>query len=216
MGNMRPSVALVVLLTACGTSGKTAAIDDPRAAARASHPEAAELRQDILARVEADQAVRLALMQKQQQGQQPDSLDAARLQAVDTANTRWLKRVVAVHGWPGRSLVGRDGAQAAFLLVQHADADTAFQAQVLPLLERAYAEGDVEGAHVALLTDRLAAARGQPQVYGSQADIVDGRVVLKPIADSAGVDARRARVGLPPLTEYVRLLDSLYTGGSKP
>jgi hypothetical protein len=107
--------------------------------------------------------------------------------------------------------VGSDGANAAFLLVQHADRDTAFQASVLPLLERAYAAGDAEGPQVALLTDRLAVARGRRQVYGSQADIVGGRVVLKPIADSASVDARRARVGLPPLADYVRLLDSVYT-----
>lgn len=60
-------------------------------------------------------------------------------------------------------------------------------------------------------TDRVATARGQPQVYGSQANLIDGHVVLEPIADSAEVDARRARVGLPPLAEYVRLLDSLYT-----
>jgi hypothetical protein len=125
-------------------------------------------------------------------------------------NTTFLRRVVAEQGWPGKTLVGTDGADAAFLLVQHADRDTAFQAQVLPLMERAFVAGQVSGQHLALLTDRLAVARGRPQVYGSQADVVAGHVILKPIADSAGVDARRARVGLPPLAEYVRVLDSLY------
>jgi hypothetical protein len=33
--------------------------------------------------------------------------------------------------------------------------------------------------------------------------------VLDPIADSAGVDARRKRMGLPPLAEYLRLVDSM-------
>ena len=187
-------------------------------ARRAPAPEAAELRpardellrDELLARVDRDQTVRQSLDRQQQQGQRPDSLDIARVIAVDTANTAWLKRIVAEHGWPGRSLVGDDGANAAFLLVQHADLDTAFQASVLPQLERAYAAGDAAGPQVALLTDRIAVARGQPQVYGSQAEIVGGRVVLKPIADSAGVDARRSRVGLPPLAAYVRLLDSVY------
>lgn len=38
----------------------------------------------------------------------------------------------------------------------------------------------------------------------------DGQLVLDPIADSAGVDARRARMGMLPLREYVRLIYSMY------
>lgn len=170
------------------------------------------LRRELLTRLAADQAVRIDLAKKQSEGLALDSLDVERLITVDTANTEWLMGVVTAHGWPGRSAVGADGANAAFLLVQHADRNTAFQALVLPLLEQAYASGDAEGQQVALLTDRLASARGLPQVYGSQAGIADGRVVLRPIGDSASVDARRARMGLLPLAQYVRLLDSLYAG----
>jgi hypothetical protein len=196
-----PIASLAVLTTSCASTG---ASGGPRDDA---------LRRELLARLErAVQAVRDALARKQQL----DSLDLERVLAVDTANTAWLKRVIAERGWPGRSLVGADAANFAFLLVQLADRDTAFQARVLPLLERAYAAGEAEGQQVALLTDRLAIARGAPQVYGSQADIISGRIVLKPIADSAGVDARRARMGLPPLAEYVRMLDSLYARRPKP
>ena len=206
---MHRIVLVWLLLCACAGShaGRPSAAAD-RAAAR---PQDEGLRRELLRRVKADQAVRLDLMRKMQAGRPPDSLDLARMLAIDTANTAWLKGVIAACGWPGRSLVGADGASAAFLLVQHADRDTAFQARVLPLLEQAYSKGDVEGQQVALLTDRLAVARGAPQVYGSQADITAGRVVLKPIRDSAHVDVRRARMGLRPLAEYVRLLDSVYT-----
>lgn len=197
-----------LLLLAC--SGPHTGRPSATARSAAVSPHDDVLRRDLLARVKTDQAVRFDLMHKQQQGLSPDSLDFERLLAVDTANTAWLKGVIASRGWPGRSIVGADAANAAFLLVQHADRDTAFQARVLPLLERAYTMGDAEGQHVALLTDRIAVARGLPQVYGSQADITGGRVVLKPISDSASVDARRARIGLAPLATYVRLLDSLY------
>jgi hypothetical protein len=212
---MHRAAPICLLLLACAAppAGGPSAAASGGAVAR---PQDDALRRELLTRLEADQAVRRALMRKQQQGQTPDSLDVQRMLAVDIANTAWLKRIVAERGWPGRSVVGVDGANAAFLLVQHADRDTAFQARVLPLLERAYAAGEAEGQQVALLTDRLAIARGAPQVYGSQADVIGGRVVLKPIADSAGVDARRARVGLPPLAEYVRLLDSLYAARPRP
>ncbi|HEY4955929.1 MAG TPA: DUF6624 domain-containing protein [Gemmatimonadaceae bacterium] len=206
-------ILLGILLLACAKpSGHGAA----SAIMATAGPRDETLRSDLLTRAEADQSARLALMRKQQQGLTPDSLDIARMIEVDEANTAWLRRVLAVRGWPGKTLVGADGADAAFLFIQHADRDTAFQAAVLPLLEQAFAAGEASGQHFALLTDRVATARRQPQIYGSQADIVAGHVVLKPIADSAGVDARRARVGLPPLAEYVRVLDSLYAPRKSP
>jgi hypothetical protein len=84
------------------------------------------------------------------------------------------------------------------------------------LLESAHRRGQAQGQHVALLTDRLARARGEPQVYGTQAMLRDGRMAVGPIRDSSGVDARRAAIGLPPLAEYLRVLDSVYVGPPVP
>jgi hypothetical protein len=174
-----------------------------------------KLRAGLLQHLKTDQAVRQEMIDRLQSGAKLDSALAAHFSAVDTVNTAWLKSVVATHGWPGTSVVGDDGEDAAFLLVQHADRDTAFQATVLPLLERAYAEREATGQQVAMLTDRVAKARGQPQVYGTQADMRDGRVDLYPIADSPHVDARRTHVGMIPLSEYLRMLDSMYTAQPK-
>ncbi|HEX2780959.1 MAG TPA: DUF6624 domain-containing protein [Gemmatimonadaceae bacterium] len=182
--------------------------------AHAQQPQAARdetLRAELLIRGQKDQEVRQVFMTGQ-----ADSAAIARMNAVDASNTIFLKKVVAERGWPGASLVGRDGEQAAFLIAQHAVLDTAFMAQVLPLVERAYAAGEAEGQQVALLTDRIARHRGRPQVYGTQASIVNGRFVLDPIADSANVDARRAKLGIPPVARYMRLLDSLYNSARGP
>jgi hypothetical protein len=54
------------------------------------------------------------------------AMDAEAMQAIDAENLPWLKRVIAEVGWPGKSLVGDEGASAAWLLVQHADQDPAF------------------------------------------------------------------------------------------
>ena len=163
------------------------------------------LRAALVSRGRQDQAVREVFLA----GHHQDSTDIQRMTDVDADNTSFLKRIVSERGWPGRSMVGSDGATAAFLIVQHS-ADTSFQAKVLPLLEKAFAAGDAEGQQVALLTDRVAIRRHQQQVYGTQASIVKGRFALDPIADSANVDARRARVGMPPVAAYMRILDSLY------
>ena len=160
----------------------------------------------LISRGRQDQAVREVFLA----GHHQDTTDLRRMADVDADNTSFLKKIIAERGWPGRSMVGRDGAEAAFLILQHSP-DTAFQAQTLPLLEKGVASGDVEGQHLALLTDRVAVQRGQKQVYGTQASIVNGRFVLNPIADSANVDARRAKVGMPPIAAYMRILDSLYS-----
>ena len=169
------------------------------------------LRAELLVRGQKDQEAREPFL-----AGFPDSISLVAMNAVDVSNTTFLKRVVAERGWPGVSLVGRDGEQAAFLILQHATLDTAFMAQTLPLLERAYAAKEAEGQQVALLTDRVARQRGQPQRYGTQASIVGGRFVLDPIADSANVDRRRAQLGMPPVARYMQLLDSLYRGLGKP
>jgi hypothetical protein len=179
-------------------------------------PRDTALSRELLERVRVDQAIRDTLVLRLQAGQPVDSSLSARLGAIDSANTTWLKAVVARRGWPGRSAVGPEASDAAFLIVQHAVQDSAFQAQALSLMERGVAKGEVRGADVAMLADRVAVHRGQPQRYGTQAKLLEGRLVLDPIADSAHVDERRAALGMPPLREYVRLLDSMYTAHPAP
>ena len=85
----------------------------------------------------------------------------------------------------------------------------AFMRAMLPAIEESRRRGDLDGGAVALLTDRIEVKAGHPQIYGTQLSLKDGRWVLDPIADSAGVDARRKQMGLPPLAEYLRLVDSM-------
>ena len=164
------------------------------------------LRAALVSRGRQDQAVREVFLA----GHHQDTTDLRQMSDVDADNTSFLKKIVAERGWPGRTLVGADAENAAFLIVQHSP-DTTFQAKVLPLVEKAYASGEAEGQQVALLTDRVAVQRGRPQVYGTQASIVGGRFKLNPIADSANVDKRRAELKMPPVAAYMRILDSLYS-----
>ncbi|ODT03645.1 MAG: hypothetical protein ABS52_08550 [Gemmatimonadetes bacterium SCN 70-22] len=168
------------------------------------------LRAELLSRVARDQAVRDTFqVQLRQTGTITPALFAS-MSRVDSANFLWLREVVRSQGFPTHAQVGRDGVAAATLLVQHADAAPDFQGEMLPTFEALHRSGDVTGQELALLTDRVAKARGRPQRYGSQTTIVDGKVIIDPIEDSAGVDARRRALGLPPLAEYKRVLDSLY------
>jgi hypothetical protein len=168
------------------------------------------LRQELLKRVEQDQAIRSEHINKGVKN--PDQDVLARMAALDKANTERMRAIVRQYGWPSPELVGRDGAEAAFLLVQHAE--HGFQKEMLPLVEKAYRSGGLSGQSYALLLDRVLVGEGKPQVYGTQAKRFEEwkgqEPVLQPIEDEANVDKRRAEVGLSPLSEYREMLKRLY------
>lgn len=174
-------------------------------AALAQSPAEADslLARQLSLRVEADQAARGLISLALERSRQPDAADGALALAIDSLNTAWLKGVVAERGWPKASEVGEEGASDAWLLVQHADRDRAFQREVLGLMEAAVAEGEASGSDFAYLTDRVRLAAGEPQVYGTQLIVVDGQPVPREIEDADGVDARRAAVGLMSLSDYI-------------
>lgn len=172
-------------------------------------------REELFTRLKTDQAVRDTFAQDMRTLGWPTPATAERMASVDSGNTAWLKQKILTQGFPTPEQVGPDGVNAAFLLVQHADADLEFQERVLPMIEAAYRRGTVDGQNLGLLTDRVLKARGQKQRYGTQTTMKAGRLVIDPIEDSANVDDRRAMLGLPPLKAYKKLLDSLYAPVTK-
>lgn len=184
---------------------------DTKAQQTGNHPVTnPALRQELLKMIEQDQAIRSELIKKGIA--QPDEALLARMRAIDSANTSRVKAIVRQYGWPGPELVGTDGTEAAFYLVQHAE--LAFQREMLPLVRDAYRAGKLSGQSYALLVDRVLVGEGKPQVYGTQAKRFEEwkgeEPVLEPIDDEANVDKRRAEVGLFPLAEYIKLLKRMY------
>src|SRR5262249_26015067 len=116
-----------------------------------------------------------------------------------------MKEIVKQFGWPGKSLVGKNGANAAWILVQHADHDRAFQKQCLEFLQEAVKKGEATGEQLAYLTDRVRLGEKKKQVYGTQFRVVDGKIQPYPIQDQAEVDKRRKEVVLPPLADYLKV-----------
>ena len=174
-----------------------------------------ELRGELLRRLKVDQDVRNELIQAGMTS--PDPLIQSRMQEIDASNTSRLLEVVAEFGWPAPELVGHDGAEAAFILLQHAE--YAPQKQVFPLVEAAYHSSQASGQSFALLKDRILVREGKPQVYGTQArptdEWIDGEPIFYEIEDRSSVDERRADVGLRPLAEYAAVMKDLYFPASE-
>jgi hypothetical protein len=80
-----------------------------------SRPRLPRLRSALLRREKEDQAARTAWIKQMQAsgGKVGPSPEMKRMEQVDAINRIWLKGVMARYGWPGHSLVGKDGAHAA-------------------------------------------------------------------------------------------------------
>jgi hypothetical protein len=201
---MPPVVAgLLLVAVASACSGEAS----PRADALTA------LQVELLERGSADQAIRDTVFG---QGLQLDPVAVARMNRVDSANAAWLKEQIRLHGWPSPAKVGKAAGNAAFLIVQHAVHDPAFQRMMLDTITRAFERGEVDGQSYALLHDRVSVQSGGRQRYGTQARIEGTHLVFEPMEDSLRVDSLRATVGLPSLEVYRRTMDSVYFHKGRP
>lgn len=133
-----------------------------------------------------------------------------RMKKLHERHNQRIKQIIREHHWPGADLVGKDGAEAAWLIVQHAVLDADFMESCVPLLKEAVSNQQAEGRHLAFLQDRVLTMAGKPQVYGTQFDITDdGKAVPKPIKNPERVDELRRELGLETLSGRTRHIQEL-------
>jgi hypothetical protein len=124
------------------------------------------------------------------------------MEAVHRRNAERLEGVVAAHGWPGRTLVGDDGADAAFRIAQHAIGEPERMRSWLVLVHEAAGHGDADPANAAMMEDRIRVYEGRLQLYGTQLDWNESGDAMVPMGgvDSPDtIDERRRAVGLGPM-----------------
>jgi VWFA-related protein len=132
-----------------------------------------------------------------------------RLRASREKNTARLCPLLKESGWPGADLVGRDGVAAAFYLLKNSSSFE-LQRDMLPVVVAATKKGEIERSDFAAYFDRLRLSVGLKQLFGTQATISGGFIVLYPIEGQEFVDERRKEYGLPPLRDSVRSLERVY------
>ncbi len=206
------SLAIVVVLFVVGTM---AGQDQP------------QLRQELLDRVEEDQAARKSLMEMWQKSKiemellqkskkellqklkivELNQSAIKKVMEMDRQNTAWLKEIVEKHGWPGKTLVGEDGAHAAWLLLQNAYQDVVFQKKCLDLMKEAVTKKEASAQDFAYLPARVLIAEKKKQIYGTQLTQEGDKLVPQPIEDEEHVDERRKEIGLQPLAEYLQFVE---------
>lgn len=164
--------------------------------------EVSRVRAALLVMAESDQAVRAEIDVHTAADGTIDPQFLRRWQDLDRRHTAVLCEIVAEHGWPGLALVGIRGAEAAWLLAQHADLDD--QRVFRPLLQAAVQAGDATVLQLAFLDDRIAMREGRPQWYGTQM-IRQGTSLFRlyEVEEPDTLDARRAEIGLGPVADQL-------------
>ena len=119
------------------------------------------LRQELLALAEQEQR-----FGSRSQVDNRDSEEAQR-QLLEPMGwiTQGLVDILDTYGWPGKSLAGEDGAEAAWTLALHTMHDPDVLRRCLALLEDAAVAGEAEPWQVAFLVDRVALVERNIQVY---------------------------------------------------
>ena len=159
------------------------------------------LRNELLAMQAEDLVVRERLLEAGQLegGYNPE------MAAVHSRNAARMREILDQHGWPTRTLVGVDGEEAGWLIVQHAIGDPDLQRRSLGLLQEAVAAQEAPAWHWAYLADRIAFFEGRPQRYGTHSDFDDeGYTAIYRLEDPEHVDEQRRSVGLGPLMSIGR------------
>lgn len=165
------------------------------------------LQTELLTILDEDQKYRIQINETQKKFAQ-DSKEMQDLWKItiqkDSINVLKVKKILDEKGWVGKDKVGAQANSALFLVIQHSDLET--QKKYLPMMKEAVKKGNADPGSLALLIDRIEIREGRKQIYGSQIGIKPDNKTqyVLPLIDPDNVDKRRTKVGLGPISYYVK------------
>ena len=119
-----------------------------------------------------------------------------KMEALHIENAEKLHTIIKEYGWPGRSQVGKDGADAAFILAQHAISKPSLQKYFLEQLSKAVEGEEATPIQLACLEDRILFNQAKPLKYGMLFDWDEAGVFTTKVDDLTLANERRKKIGL--------------------
>jgi hypothetical protein len=165
------------------------------------------LRDDLLKMRDRDQTAREECNQKS--GDEQIKCYVKISETIDQPNTKRLNQIFAQEGFPTLRLVGKEGLEAFMLMLQHT-ADETLRQKCLKPITKAFKRREIPPMAYTNYVDRLLVHQGKPQIYGSNFDFKDGKLVMSPVKDRKNLAKRRRRAGLPTIEEYAAVLKEMY------
>lgn len=158
---------------------------------------------EIIELRDADLELRDKLIQN---GQLSDGYNPE-MEAMHNRHAEALNNIIDRIGYPTVDKGGKEGNEAAWLVIQHSIGRPEFMKKCAGLLEKAVEENQADAKQLAYLTDRIAVFEGRPQLYGTQFDWDEnGEMNPSPFDDLEKVDQRRKTIGLNLLEEQTEII----------
>ena len=140
------------------------------------------------------------------------------MESLHNKNAEMLDEVITNHGWPGKSLVGEDGADAAVMIAQHSISKPNLQRKFLEHIKIAVEGNEVLPIHEACLEDRILYNEGKPQIYGMLFEWNENGEFVTDVEDIKLANQRRKRLGIRTIEEakQLHLNEIMAEGGAPP
>lgn len=121
---------------------------------------------------------------------------------IDSSNIVFVKNVIKKYGYPGKSMVGAESGDAAWLVIQHSKDITAY----IPIIKTAAEHHELAFNKYAMMLDRYLLYQNKEQVYGTQCTcrlLKTGKneCFVWPIQNAATVNQRRKKAGFTTTVE---------------
>lgn len=167
----------------------------------------AALRDELLKMRETDQQAREQCAKGS--GDEQIKCLAETLEKIDKPNTARLNEIFNQHGFPTLKSVGKDGVQSFLILLQHTS-DESLRRKSLKPITKVFKRKEIPPQDYANFVDRLLVRQNKPQLYGSNFEIKDNKLVMTAVKDRKNLDKRRRKIGLPTIEEYAKKLKEYY------
>jgi VWFA-related protein len=206
-------VLLILLLLACSATASNAQScvtqdDVKQMLARIEAPPPAKpdkkIKENLLKMAEKQRELLLEVADKDL----AKKSDREKLHKLYEKNAIKLCEIIKTNGWPTTALVDREGVFSAFQILKNGTFE--LQRDLLPVIIAAIKKDPFQKSEFAGLYDRLRVSAGLKQVFGTQAVITNGFLILYPIEDEATLNARRAEFGLVEMDWHIRDLERTY------
>lgn len=123
------------------------------------------------------------------------------------SNADVLNGIINAIGYPTIDKVGKEGSEAAWLVIQHSIGRPEFMKKCAKLLENAVHENRASPVNLAYLMDRIAVFQEKPQKFGTQFDWDEhGEMSPQYFDDIHKVNERRKSIGLNTLEEQTQII----------
>lgn len=86
----------------------------------------------------------------------------------DSLNIKKVEKIISIHGYPGKTLVGEPTNEAAWYVIQHSNQISKY----FPLIQEAANKNEIPFTRFAMMHDRLLTSQGKEQIYGTQGAMI--------------------------------------------